>query len=257
MTAAGIGGAIRGHGADILVFGDLAWGIPFPYVDLTRLAAFAGPGYVRGRQGDRQMTDLPQLYLVTPPEIDAAFPDRLARVLDTHEIACLRLDLATRDEDRLIRACDACREIAHRVDVPLVITDHPGLVERLGLDGVHLTNPRTIRKLRADWGDDPIIGAFCGASRHDGMVAGETGADYVAFGPAGATDLGAGERADAELFRWWSEMIEVPVVAEGALDAGVIADLAQACDFLAIGEEIWSANDPSAHLATLTEALRG
>ena len=203
------------------------------------------------------MTDLPQLYLVTPPEIDAAFPERLTRVLDSHEVACLRLDLATRDEDRLIRACDACREVAHRFDVPLVITDHPALVERLGLDGVHLTNPRIIRKLRTDWGDDPIIGAFCGASRHDGMVAGEAGADYVAFGPVGATDLGAGERAEIELFRWWSEMIELPVVAEGALDEGVIAELAQACDFLALGEEVWSSEDPATRLGSLMRALAG
>ena len=203
------------------------------------------------------MTDLPQLYLVTPPEIDAAFPERLSRVLDSHEVACLRLDLATRDEDRLIRACDACREVAHRFDVPLVITDHPALVERLGLDGVHLTNPRIIRKLRTDWGDDPIIGAFCGASRHDGMVAGEAGADYVAFGPVGATDLGAGERAEIELFRWWSEMIELPVVAEGALDEGVIAELAQACDFLALGEEVWSSEDPATRLGSLMRALAG
>ncbi|UWQ16549.1 thiamine phosphate synthase [Jannaschia sp. M317] len=202
------------------------------------------------------MTDMPQLYLVTPPEIDATFPDQLARVLDTAEIACLRLNLASRDEDRVIRAADACREVAHRFDVPLVITDHAALVDRLGLDGVHLTDPRALRKLRADWGEDPIIGAYCGASRHTGLSAGEAGADYVAFGPVGETTLGSGERAEAALFQWWSEMIEVPVVAEGALDLAAIEMLSQAADFIALGEEIWSAEDPAARLADLTAPLR-
>ncbi|MEM7489616.1 MAG: thiamine phosphate synthase [Pseudomonadota bacterium] len=202
------------------------------------------------------MTEMPQLYLVTPPEIDAAFPDRLAAVLDTHPMACLRLDLASRDEARVTRAADACREVAHRVDVPLVIADHAALVPRLGLDGVHLTDPRGLRALRADWGPDPIVGAFCGTSRHDGMNAGEAGADYVAFGPAGATGLGSGARADPELFAWWSEMIELPVVAEGALDRATVERLCDKVDFLCLGEEIWSADDPAARLADLTAPLR-
>ncbi|CUH40880.1 Thiamine-phosphate synthase [Jannaschia seosinensis] len=201
------------------------------------------------------MTDTPQIYLVTPPEIDAAFPERLAAALDTTAVACLRLDLATRDEDKLIRAADACREVAHRFDVPLVIADHPALVERLGLDGVHLTDTRPLRKLRADWGPDPIIGAFCGTSRHDGMNAGDAGADYVAFGPAGATALGSGERAEPELFAWWSEMIELPVVAEGALDAETLAALSPVADFVALGEEIWRHDDAAAELKRLVGSL--
>jgi len=203
------------------------------------------------------MSEMPQLYLITPPEIDAGFPDRLAAVLDGAEIACLRLDLATRDEDRLMRAADVCRDVAHRADVPLVITDHAALVERLGLDGVHLTDPRPLRKLRDEWGSDPIIGAFCAASRHDGMAAGEAGADYIAFGPAGPTVLGTGDRAETELFEWWSEMIEVPVVAQGALDLATITALAGATDFIALGEEIWTAEDPLAQLLSLTVPLRG
>ncbi|MCK0166388.1 thiamine phosphate synthase [Jannaschia sp. S6380] len=202
------------------------------------------------------MDDAPQLYLVTPPEIDAGFADRLAAVLDAHPVACIRLDLATRDADRVTRAADLCREVAHRFDVPLVVTDHVALVDPLGLDGVHLTDPRSVRKLRADWGPDPIIGAFCGTSRHEGMAAGEAGADYVAFGPAGATPLGMGDRAAPDLFAWWSEMIELPVVAEGALDAATIAALAQATDFIALGEEIWRADDPVACLSELTAAFR-
>ena len=74
----------------------------------------------------------PQIYLVTPPDFDlGSFPDRLAAVLDAHDIACLRLSLATRDEDRILRAADACREVAHRFDVALVIDTHVVLAKRL------------------------------------------------------------------------------------------------------------------------------
>ena len=201
----------------------------------------------------------PQIYLITPPEIELShFPTDLARVLDTTEIACIRLSLATRDEDLILRAADAVREVAHRYDVALVIDTHVVLAQRLGLDGVHLTDgARSVRMARKELGEDAIVGAFCGHLRHDGMSAGEAGADYVSFGPVGETTLGDGSRAEAELFQWWSEMIEIPVVAEGGLNADIVRALAPITDFFGIGEEIWRADDPVTALKNLTDAMAG
>ncbi len=199
----------------------------------------------------------PQIYLITPPEIELSrFPDTLAGVLDAHPVACLRLALSTHDEAQLSRAADACREVAHARDIAIVIDTHFILAERLGLDGVHLPDgARQIRSARKALGPDAVVGAFCGTSRHDGMSAGEAGADYVSFGPVGATALGDGAQAARELFDWWSEMIEVPVVAEGALDDALVRDLAPVTDFFGIGMEIWREDDPAAALARLIAAM--
>jgi thiamine-phosphate pyrophosphorylase len=202
-------------------------------------------------------TELPQIYLITPPEIELSrFPDQLSAVLDAADIACVRMALATKDEDRLSRAADALREVAHSRDVAIVIDEHVQLSERLGLDGVHLTDAaRSVAKTRKELGKEAIVGAYCGASSHEGMTAGENGADYVAFGPVGSTTLGDGTLAEKDLFEWWSTMIEVPVVAEGALDADIIAKLAPFTDFFGIGEEIWRSDDPVAKLKDLHAAF--
>ncbi|HKL06634.1 MAG TPA: thiamine phosphate synthase [Roseovarius sp.] len=199
----------------------------------------------------------PQIYLITPSEIElSSFPEQLAQVLDAHPVACVRLALATHDEDRLSRAADACREITHARDVALVIEKHLMMVERLGLDGVHLTDgARSVRAARKELGPDAIVGAFCDTSRHEGINAGEAGVDYVSFGPIGATGLGDGSVADQDLFDWWSQMIELPVVAEGALDADLIRSLAPVTDFFGIGDEIWKTDDPTAALADLIAAM--
>ena len=201
--------------------------------------------------------DRPQIYLITPPDLNlAVFPDHLAAVLDSVEIACIRLALATKDEDRISRAADTLRSLAHARDVALVIENHVLMVERLGLDGVHLTDgARSIRKVRKDLGSDAIIGAFCGITRHDGISAAEAGADYVAFGPVGTTPLGDGSKADTDLFQWWSEMIEVPVVAEGALTANLVAILGPVTDFFGLGDEIWHYDDPAASLRAILAPL--
>lgn len=202
-------------------------------------------------------TDRPQITLITPPVIDLdSFPDLLARVLDGVAVACLRLAPAGSDLDQIARAADACRLVAHARDVAIVIADHLLLVERLGLDGVHLSDgSRGVRKARKDLGEDAIVGAFCGVTRHEGMSAAEAGADYAAFGPIGASPLGRGEQVEYELFDWWSEIIEVPIIAEGALTVELIAKFGPVTDFFAIGAEIWGAEAPDAALKGLIAPL--
>ena len=197
----------------------------------------------------------PQIYLISPPEFDLMeFPDRLAAVLDAQEVACVRLALASHDEDRICRAADALREVTTPRDVALVIDRHIVLAERLGLDGVHLDDgARSVRKARKALGADAIVGAFCGTSRHEGMNAGEAGCDYISFGPVGTTALADGETADFEIFEWWSQMIELPVVAEGGLSPEVVARLSPVTDFFGVGEEIWREDDAVAALKALTD----
>ena len=201
--------------------------------------------------------DRPQLYLITPPTLDLeVFPGLLAGVLDSEAIGCIRLALASQDEDIVGRAADACRMVAHERDVAIVIENHLRMVERHGLDGVHLSDgARKVRAARKELGADAIVGAFCGASRHEGMAAGEAGADYCCFGPVGDSALRSGALAERDLFEWWSDVIEVPVVAEGALTAAIVKDLAPITDFFAIGEEIWNTDDPVSALKALTAAM--
>lgn len=201
----------------------------------------------------------PRLYLITPQTLVLdAFRETLAAVLDGCEIACVRLATATASEDELIRAGDALRAVCHARDVPLVIADHFRLAARLGLDGVHLTDGgRQLRAARTLLGADAIVGAHARASRHDGITAAEIGADYVSFGPLTPSSLGDGASAPFALFDWWSEMIEVPVVAEGGIAPEIAGALAGTADFLALGDEVWSHPDgPHAALAAITERLR-
>jgi len=206
------------------------------------------------------MTDAPeqpQIYLITPSEFDlSTFPDTLARCLDATAVACVRLALGSTDEDKVIRASDALRMVTQERDVALVIDSHVQLVERLGLDGVHLTDAaRSVLKVRKELGEDAIVGAYCGNSSHEGMTAGELGADYVSFGPVGQTVLGDAEQAPLDLFQWWSQMIEVPVVAEGALSDQQVAELTPHTDFFGLGDEIWKAEQPESRLLDFIAAM--
>lgn len=198
-----------------------------------------------------------RLYLVTPARPGPEFVPLLERALAEAPVACLRIDLGDAPEGDWRAAIDLLMPPCHAADVAVVVANHWRLVEPLGLDGVHLLDSRaSMRDVRKALGADRIIGAWAGASRHRGMVLAEAGADYVAFGPVGETGLlGDDERADDELFRWWSEMIETPCVAEGGVGEAEAARLATSTDFIVPDRRLWEAPDPVARLSACADAL--
>lgn len=201
-----------------------------------------------------------RLYLVAPagPGLSNC-AEALERLLTENDVACLRIAAGAASEDDLCRAADTLRPICHAQDVPVLMSDHFRLATQLGLDGVHLTDgSRKVRAARKALAKDAIVGAYAHVSRHDGMTAGEIGADYVSFGPLTQSSLGDGLLAPLDLFRWWSEMIELPVVAEGGLTPEIAADVAQVSDFICLGDELWSSDDgPFAAMERFQAAISG
>jgi thiamine-phosphate pyrophosphorylase len=200
-----------------------------------------------------------RLYRVTPRDFEPqSFSLLVERALAAHPVACFRLDLGAAPEEQWRAAANYLLPVAHARDVALVIVDHHRLVTPLGLDGVHLAASRTpVREVRKALGADRIIGAFGGVSRHTGMTLAEAGADYVAFGPVGEPGgLGDGDRAGDEIFEWWAEMVEIPVVAEGGATPADAARLAPFADFVAPDPAVWSAPEGiEAALAPYAAAL--
>ena len=195
-----------------------------------------------------------RLYLTLPQSFDPeTFQPILRSALEATPVACVRLDLGAADEADWIRAANYVIEPCHDLDVALVVTDHFKLVEALGLDGVHLSAAtRTpMRDVRKALGDDVIVGGDAGASKHNGMVLAEAGADYVCFGPVGDTGaLGDDTHAGDDIFEWWGEMIETPSVAEGGVTPEDAQRLTAHVDFVVPDRRIW--NEPG----TIAEVLQ-
>ncbi|MEM7498195.1 MAG: thiamine phosphate synthase [Pseudomonadota bacterium] len=201
--------------------------------------------------------DAPRLYLVTPRDADAAtLLPAVEAALGTGLVACLRLDLEGADEETWTRAVNVLMPACHAAEVPLVVTDQPGLVEPLGLDGVHVaTLDASLKKLRQTLGKDRIIGAAGGAGRHRAMTLAEAGADYVTLGPVSPGGAATEGFAEDALFAWWAEMIETPVVAEGGVDIATARRLAETADFIVPDPHlVWP--DPAATLPAFANALK-
>jgi thiamine-phosphate pyrophosphorylase len=183
------------------------------------------------------------LYLVTPPALEpAAFAVELAAALDGGDVACVQLRLKNVDDDTVRRAIDVLRPIAQSREVAFILNDHPRLARETGCDGVHVGQTDTpYREARKIMGTDAVVGVTCHDSRHLAMVAGEDGADYVAFGAFFPTGTKQTEHhATPDLLTWWQEMMEIPCVAIGGITPDNCGDLVRAgADFLAVVSSVW------------------
>lgn len=202
----------------------------------------------------------PRLYLNTPLLFEPKpFADELARALDAGDVACVRLRLKGASADELRFAIDALFPICQSRGAAMVIADHWRLAREAGLDGVHLEETRgQAKEARAHLGADAIVGVSCGTSRHAGLIAGEQEASYVSFGPVRIDPaLASGETAPPDLFEWWQQFIEVPVVAEGGVTPADAERLAAHADFVAAAQGIWKhADGAAAGVVAYLDALR-
>jgi thiamine-phosphate pyrophosphorylase len=148
--------------------------------------------------------------------------------------------------------------LAQSYDVAFIINDSPELARETGADGVHIgQDDMPYAEARKLLGPDRIIGVTCHNSRHLAMLAGEAGADYVAFGAFFETGTKqAKTRAEPELLTWWSDTFIIPAVAIGGITLENAASLILAgADFLAVSSGVWAHPEGPAHAVRGFNAL--
>jgi len=202
-----------------------------------------------------------QLYLISPPTIDAAFVDRLGQAFDGGPVAAFQLRLKGLDEAAIARAAEPLQRLCADREVAFIVNDSIALAERLGADGVHLgQDDGDPRDARSRLGPKAQIGVTCRDSRHLAMAAGEAGADYVAFGAFyPTTTKEVSHRPDPSILGWWTTLFELPCVAIGGITPANGGALVQAgADFLAVSSAVWAHEaGPSAGVAAFGELLPG
>ncbi len=186
-----------------------------------------------------------ELYLISPLETGGDFPNQLEMALNAAYVAAFQFRVKGLDQHKAAELAGPLQEICAQYDTAFIVNDDAALAKRLKADGVHLgQGDMPIAEARAILSDDMQIGITCHDSRHLAMEAGEAGADYVAFGAFFPTQTKiVSHKAEIDILKKWSAVMEVPCVAIG----GITADNAQplitaGADFIAVSGGIW--NDP-------------
>jgi thiamine-phosphate pyrophosphorylase len=201
----------------------------------------------------------PRLYLFTPQLDDtASFAAALDPVLAAGDVAAVLLRLSDAGERILIERTKAVEAVVQRRDIALLLDGRTEIVARAGADGAHLCGIEALHSAIPMLKPDRIAGAGGLLSRHDAMLAGEAGVDYVMFGePDGRGNRPSLQDAQDRLV-WWAELFQAPCVGYAAA-ADEIGPLAQTgADFVGLGEWIWTRpGGAAAAIAQASQELAG
>jgi len=202
-----------------------------------------------------------RLYLISPAKIDPErFKDALKEALAAGDVAAFQLRLKDCPEAEIERAAKALIPICNAFEVAFILNDNAALAKKVGADGVHLgQSDGPVKEARDLLGFDATIGVTCHDSKHLAFLAGEDGADYVAFGafyPTKTKD--SGYRPKPELLSDWAEIAEIPSVAIGGITPENADALIKAgANFVAVSSAVWDHPEgPRAAVKAFNEILK-
>ncbi|CAN5362656.1 thiamine phosphate synthase [soil metagenome] len=199
----------------------------------------------------------PRLYLATPLVADPAqLASQLPALLASADIAAVLLRLTPSDERGIIQRAKALAPAVQKSGAALLLDGHYEQVPRSGADGANVTGIEAMQEAMPTLKPDRILGVGGLITRHDAMMAGEAGADYVLFGEPDAQGERPSPDAIGERLNWWAELFEPPCVGFAAsLDEARLFASAGA-DFILAGDFIWQdARGPQAALGDAAAAI--
>jgi thiamine-phosphate pyrophosphorylase len=195
----------------------------------------------------------PRLYLVAPQD-PARLANQLAEALGAADIAAVLLRLPETDDGARVNHVKALAPTVQNKGAALLLDGHPELAARAGADGSHLSGIDALKSAIATLKPALIAGCAGLETRHDAMVAAETGADYVMFGDPDASGGRPSFEAIAQRVAWWAEVFEIPCVAFAASLEEVEPLAAAGADFIAVGDCVFGAGHGAA--AAVADASR-
>jgi thiamine-phosphate pyrophosphorylase len=201
---------------------------------------------------------VPRIYLATPAVDDpSALVADLPGLLAGADVAAVLLRLQMTDQRSMISNVKTLAPAIQNAGAALLLDGHVELVARAGADGAHLSGIAALEEALPTLKPDRIAGVGGLETRHESMLAGELGVDYVLFGEPDAHGKRPSAEAIAERLDWWAELFEPPCIGYATSREEAYEFARAGADFVLVDEAIWA--DPrgaSAALAEIGQAIR-
>jgi len=183
--------------------------------------------------------NLVQIILSTPQNLTmanvSAFIPALVLVLETGLVSAILICRADESDEEYKQLSKAILAISQPRQCATLLHNSANLVAPLGADGVHISSGNeefiaATKLLKPNF----IVGAGNITSRHQAMLAGEAGADYICFGSI----KGAGSQ-EIELAHWWTKLFQIPCAIFDQ-QSNPLEINTPPSEYLGLGQNLWN-----------------
>ncbi|MCF6326504.1 MAG: thiamine phosphate synthase [Devosiaceae bacterium] len=180
-----------------------------------------------------------QIILSTPQNLTMAnlpaFSPALILALETGLVSAILVDCPDVEAKEYQQLSTAIIKISQPRHCATLLHNSPHLVSSLGADGVHISSSHedfiaATKLLKPNF----IVGAGNITSRHQAMLAGEAGADYICFGSI----KGAGSN-EIDLAHWWTKLFQIPCAIFDQQSNPLEINNPPA-EYLGLGQNLWN-----------------
>lgn len=201
----------------------------------------------------------PRLFLVTPPEFDAAdLAGRLKQAFEGGDIASVLIYMPGAGTKDVQAAADILVPVIQAGGAAAIVYQDTQAAGRSGADGVHVdTSLDDVRLAVESFQPERIVGTGGTKLKHDSMEWAETGVDYLFFGKLDLAEKNGAHDKTLRNAAWWAELFETPCVAMGGSSLDTLGDVAATgADFVALKDAVWqSGADISSVIAEANNIL--
>ncbi len=201
---------------------------------------------------------VPRIYLATPAVGDpSALVSELPGLIAGADVAAVLVRLQMADQRSMIAKVKTLAPAIQNAGAALLLEGHVELVARAGADGAHLSGIAALEEALPTLKPDRIAGVGGLETRHDSMLAGELGVDYVLFGEPDPQGKRPSAEAVAERLDWWAELFEPPCIGYAASREEAYEFARAGADFVLVDDAVWAdTRGASAALAEIGQAIR-
>lgn len=201
---------------------------------------------------------VPRIYLATRAVGDpSALVSELPGLIAGADVAAVLVRLQMSDQRSMIAKVKTLAPAIQNAGAALLLEGHVELVARAGADGAHLSGIAALEEALPTLKPDRIAGVGGLETRHDSMLAGELGVDYVLFGEPDTQGKRPSAEAVAERLDWWAELFEPPCIGYAASREEAYEFARAGADFVLVDDAVWAdTRGASAALAEIGQAIR-
>jgi thiamine-phosphate pyrophosphorylase len=197
-----------------------------------------------------------RVVLIAPPP-GAEDAERIEAALSGGDVASLVIPDYGAEEGMFQAHAEQLTRLAQARGIAVVIAGEPRIAARIQADGIHLEGSKAeLADAIARHQGRMMVGCGGAKTRDDALELGETQPDYIFFGRFGYDNKPEPHSRNLTLGAWWSEMVQIPCIVLAGSEIASVTEVAKTgADFVALGNAVFSGDDPAARVAEANALL--